>query len=196
MNDSKSLALNTIRAEHRSLGAVINNMKAMLVEIREDRMKMDFPLFWSMVYYIDAFPNRLHHPKEDDWLFSRLQQRTAAANALIEELQRQHHAEPVALGTIRRDLGNFEAGLPAGLETLIQTVGSYAETTWKHLRTEEHEILPLAEIHLTSADWDDIATAFSQNADPLTGLNDTQALSVLFHDIVRKTPAPLGLGRQ
>jgi len=196
MNESKTLALNTIRAEHRSLGAVINNMKALLVEIREERMKMDFPLFWSMVYYIDAFPNRLHHPKEDDWLFSRLQQRTSAANALIEELQRQHHEEPVALGNIRRDLGNFEAGLPGGLETLIQTVGVYAETTWKHLRTEEHDMLPLAEAHLTPADWDDIATAFASNADPLTGQNDTEAFSLLFHDIVRKTPAPLGLGPQ
>lgn len=196
MNDFKTLALNTIRAEHRSLGAVINNMKALLVEIREERMKMDFPLFWSMVYYIDAFPNRLHHPKEDDWLFSRLQQRTTAANALIEELQRQHHEEPVALGNIRRDLGNFEAGLPGGLETLIQTVGAYAETTWEHLRTEEHDMLPLAEAHLTPADWGDIATAFASNADPLTGLNDTETLSLLFHDIVKKTPAPLGLGQQ
>jgi hemerythrin-like domain-containing protein len=196
MNDSKSLALNTIRAEHRSLGAVINNMKAMLVEIREERMKMDFPLFWSMVYYIDAFPNRLHHPKEDDWLFSRLQQRTSTAKALIDELQRQHHEEPAALGNIRRDLGNLEAGLPDGLATLIQTVGSYAEATWKHLRTEEHDMLPLAEAHLTADDWDDIASAFANNADPLTGLNETEALSLLFHDIVRKTPAPLGLGKQ
>lgn len=196
MNDSKSLALNTIRAEHRSLGAVINNMKAMLVEIREERMKMDFPLFWSMVYYIDAFPNRLHHPKEDDWLFSRLQRRTRAADGLIAELQRQHNAEPAALGSIRRDLGNFEAGLPDGLETLIQTVALYAEATWKHLRTEEHEMLPLAETHLIPTDWDDIAAAFAKNADPLTGLNDTETLSLLFHDIVRKTPAPLGLGKQ
>jgi hemerythrin-like domain-containing protein len=196
MNDSKLLALNTIRADHRSLGAVINNMKALLEEVRQERMKMDFPLFWSMVYYIDAFPNRLHNPKEDDWLFSRLQQRTAAAHALIEELQRRHHEEPAALGDIRRDLGNFAAGLPGGLETLIQTVGLYAEATWKHLRTEEHDMLPLAETHLTAADWDDIATAFGKNADPLTGLNEMESLSLRFHDIVNKTPAPLGLGKQ
>lgn len=195
MNDSKTLALNTIRAEHRALGAVINNMKAMLVEVREERMKMDFPLFWSMVYYIDAFPNRLHHPKEDDWLFSRLQQRTTEATALVEELQSQHHAEPIALGTIRRELGNFEAGVPAGLDTLVHTVSAYAEATWKHLRTEENALLPLAEAHLTATDWDDIANAFASNADPLTGQSDTEALSLLFHDIVRKTPAPLGLGQ-
>jgi len=115
---------------------------------------------------------------------------------LIAELQRQHNAEPAALGSIRRDLGNFEAGLPDGLETLIQTVALYAEATWKHLRTEEHDMLPLAETHLNPTDWDDIAAAFAKNADPLTGLNDTETLSLLFHDIVRKTPAPLGLGKQ
>lgn len=196
MNDSKSRALNTIRGEHRALGAVINNMKAMLGEIRDGRMKADFVLFWSMVHYIDAFPNRLHHPKEDDWLFSRLQQRTNVADSTIEQLQTQHHGEAAALGNIRRDLGNFEAGLPGGLAILIQTIGSYAEATWKHLRTEEHEILPLAETHLTTEDWDVIAGAFAQNADPLTGLNDTETFNRLFHEIVRKTPAPLGHGEQ
>lgn len=194
MTDSKSAALHTIRAEHRALGAVINNMKSMLVEIREERMPMNFALFWSMVHYIDAFPNRLHHPKEDDWLFKHLQQRTHAADVLIQTLQQQHLAEPAALGAIRRDLGNYEAGLPGGLEALMNTIADYAEATWKHLRTEEHELLPLAEQHLTADDWQAIAAAFADNEDPLTGMNDTATFERLFHDIVKRTPAPLGLG--
>lgn len=192
--DSRSKATNIIRAEHRALGAVINNIKAMLIEVQAQRMKMDFPLFWAMVYYIDAFPDRLHHPKEDDWLFSRLKQRTQQADSLIDGLQSQHQAEPAALAGIRRDLGNFEAGVPGSLEALQTTVAAYAEFTWKHLRTEENELLPLAEAHLLASDWDAIAHAFAQNADPLTGSADGALLDALFHDIVKRTPAPLGLG--
>lgn len=194
MTDSKSKAISIIRAEHRVLGAVINNIKAMLLEVQAQRMKMDFPLFWAMVYYIDAFPDRLHHPKEDDWLFSRLKQRTQLADSLIDALQSQHQAEPAALAGMRRDLGNFEAGVPASLEALQVTVAAYADFTWKHLRAEENELLPLAETYLLASDWDAIAHAFAQNADPLVGSADNELFDALFHDIVKRTPAPLGLG--
>ena len=194
MSDSKSKALAIIRAEHRVLGAVINNLKALLLEVQAQRMKMDFPLFWAMVYYIDAFPDRLHHPKEDDWLFSRLKQRTPLADSLIDILQSQHQAEPAALAGMRRDLGNFEAGVPGSMEALQATVTRYADFTWKHLRAEENELLPLAEAHLLASDWDAIADAFAHNADPLVDAADSALLDALFHDIVKRTPAPLGLG--
>lgn len=194
MSDSKSKAISIIRAEHRALGAVINNIKAMLQEVQAERMAMDFRLFWSMVYYIDAFPDRLHHPKEDDWLFARLKQRTPLADNLIDTLQSQHQAEPVALASIRRDLGNLEAGVPGSMEALQAAVASYADLTWKHLRSEENELLPLAEAHLLTSDWDAVASAFSQNADPLVGSADNELFDALFHDIVNRTPAPLGLG--
>lgn len=194
MIDSKSNAIGIIRAEHRVLGAVINNFKAMLLEVQSERMKMDFPLFWAMVYYIDVFPDRLHHPKEDDWLFSRVKQRTQLADSLIDALQSQHQAEPQALAHIRRDLGNFEAGVPGSLEALQATVLAYSDFTWKHLRAEENELLPLAEVHLLASDWDDIAHAFAQNEDPLVGSADNAMFNALFSDIVKRTPAPLGLG--
>lgn len=194
MTDSKSKAINIIRAEHRALGAVINNIQAMLTEVQADRMSMDFRLFWAMVYYINTFPDRLHHPKEDDWLFPRLKQRTLLADSLIDNLQCQHQAEPAALAAIRRDLGNFEAGVAGGLQALQATVADYADFTWKHLRAEENELLPLAEAHLLTSDWDVIADAFAKNADPLVGSADNALFDALFHDIVNRTPAPLGLG--
>lgn len=194
MTDSKTRAIGIIRAEHRALGAVINNIKGMLIEVEAERMAMDFQLFWAMVYYIDAFPDRLHHPKEDDWLFSRLKQRTHLADHLIDELQSQHQAEPTALAGLRRDLGNYEAGVPGSMEVLQATIASYADFTWKHLRVEENEILPLADAHLLVSDWDAIAQAFAQNADPVVGSTDNKLFDALFHDIVKRTPAPLGLG--
>jgi len=193
MSDSRTQALNTIRAEHRTLAAVIHNLKDLLSEVHAGRMKVDFPLLWSMVYYIDAFPDRLHHPKEDEWLFRLLRQRTHEADALINELQRQHTHEPQALGDIRRCLGNVEAGVPGSMDALMRTVATYAEFTWRHLKTEEHELMPLAERHLTDADWNDIAHAFAQNADPLNGFGEADAFQQRFREIVERTPAPLGL---
>jgi hemerythrin-like domain-containing protein len=193
MSDSRTQALNTIRAEHRSLAAVIHNLKDVLAEVHAQRMKVDFPLLWSMVYYIDAFPDRLHHPKEDEWLFRLLRSRTHEADALVDELQRQHTHEPQALGEIRRWLGNVEAGVPGSMDALMRTVATYADFTWRHLKTEEHELMPLAESHLINADWDQIAQAFAQNADPLNGFGEADAFHQRFREVVERTPAPLGL---
>jgi hemerythrin-like domain-containing protein len=193
MSDSRTQALNTIRAEHRSLAAVIHNLKDVLAEVHAQRMKVDFPLLWSMVYYLDAFPDRLHHPKEDEWLFRLLRSRTHEADALVDELQRQHTHEPQALGEIRRWLGNVEAGVPGSMDALMRTVATYADFTWRHLKTEEHELMPLAESHLINADWDQIAQAFAQNADPLNGFGEADAFHQRFREIVERTPAPLGL---
>lgn len=193
MSDPKARAMGTIRAEHRALAAVINNMKALIGEVRQGQMSMDFRLFWSMIYYIDAFPDRLHHPKENDWLFARLKARTHEADALIAELVAQHQQEGHALANIRRWLGNHEAGVPNSLAQLEAVVTDYAEFSWQHMRTEERDLMPLAEQHLTHADWDEIAQAFAENGDPLVGKEESQKFAGLFRDIVDHTPAPFGL---
>lgn len=194
MSDSRSTAVGIIHAEHRALTAVIGNMQSLLAEVRAGRMNMDYPLFWAMIHYVDAFPDHLHHPKEDDWLFARLQQRTAVADALIAELRQQHRHEPQALNAIRRWLGNLEAGVSGSLDGLANAVSVYAEFTRRHMRSEEHELLPLAEAHLQPADWDAIAAAFRENADPLAAAPQEAAFQALFSQIVARTPAPLGLG--
>lgn len=195
MTSSKNIALNKIRAEHRTLAAVINNLKEMVVEVESGKLAMNFQLFWLMIHYIDSFPNQFHHPKETDWLFRLVQARTNEADALIKELLLQHELEPTALGNIRKCLGNYEAGVPGSLDALAAEIHAYADSTWKHLKTEEHEFFAFAETHLTDPDWDQIANAFSENKDPLAGHTDSHHFSDLFREILNKTPAPLGLGK-
>lgn len=194
MTSSKDIALNKIRAEHRTLAAVINNLKEMVVEVQSGKSAMDFSLFWLMIHYIDSFPDQFHHPKESDWLFRLVKERTNAADALIGELLHQHELEPIALGNIRKCLGNYEAGVPGSLDALVAEINAYADFTWKHLKAEEHEFFVFADSHLTSSDWDEIAQAFSKNNDPLAGHAESNHFSQLFKEILNKTPAPLGLG--
>jgi hemerythrin-like domain-containing protein len=194
MTHSKDIALNKIRAEHRTLAAVINNLKEMVMDVRTGKLAMDFPLFWLMIHYIDSFPDQFHHPKESDWLFRLVKLRTDSADALIAELLKQHDLEPTILSRIRKCLGNFEAGVPGSIDVLAAEIHSYADFTWKHLKAEEHEFFAFAEAHLTESDWDQIAQAFSENKDPLAGHHDSQHFSELFREILNKTPAPFGLG--
>jgi hemerythrin-like domain-containing protein len=65
-------AIRTIRDEHRSISAVLSGLRALALVAREGKLRPDFGVFHAMIYYIDAFPERMHHPKEDAHLFARL----------------------------------------------------------------------------------------------------------------------------
>ena len=61
-----------IRDEHRSLAAVIHGLEYLVREARDSENAAAFPLLRAMLHYINAFPEKLHHPKEDAYLFRKL----------------------------------------------------------------------------------------------------------------------------
>ena len=68
-------AIQIIEDEHRSLAAVLHGLLYLVREIRLRNAKPDFELLGAMLHYIDAFPERFHHPKEDAYLFRHLRER-------------------------------------------------------------------------------------------------------------------------
>src|SRR5437773_3230562 len=83
-------ALSIIRNEHQSLAAILHGMLFLVDEVEERRAAADFGLFGAMIYYIDAFPERFHHPKEDAYLFRALRLRHPESASLLDQLQSEH----------------------------------------------------------------------------------------------------------
>lgn len=187
-------AIAIIHDEHRSLAAIIHGLKYLLREIREKHSAPDFKLLWAMIYYIDAFPARLHHPKENAYLFARLRARTHEADATLDELERQHEDGAAQVGELERALGYYEADKPQGLDIFATAVDKFADLTWQHMNTEEKVIIPLAKKYLTPADWVDIAQAFGENGDPRFGAEPDHEFRNLFSRIVNLAPPPIGVG--
>lgn len=153
-------ALAVLREEHRSLAAVLN---ALLAEVQRPAAAQDTALLSAMLFYIEQFPERLHHPKEESQLFARLRQRTPAFDGLLAELQAQH-AQGTATFTALQ--GRLKAGDAAGFAAQVQ---AFAQQQWRHMEHEEKVVLPAASEHLLPADWRAIADAFEANADPRLG---------------------------
>lgn len=187
-------ALATIHDEHRSLAAIIHGLRFLVREIREQRIEPDFKLLWAMVVYIDAFPGKLHHPKEDAYLFDRLRRRTHEADEVLAELERQHDKGAREVGDLEHSLGYWEAGQPDGFEVFATTVDHFADDVWAHMNLEERVVIPLAKRHLTADDWADLARAFSEEGDPRFAQNQDQEFRNLFSRIVNLAPPPIGVG--
>jgi branched-chain amino acid transport system ATP-binding protein len=186
-------AISILKGEHRSISAVVSGLKDLARMAHDASGRPDFTVFRAMLRYIDEYPERLHHPKEDQYLFARLLARYPGAKPLVEDLEREHVEGAKRVRELERSLLFLEDRWPVGAREFRDAVDAYAQFHWNHMRKEEEQILPLAEAHLTETDWRVIEDAFAGNADPIADLREKD-FQVLFSRIASIAPAPVGLG--
>ena len=188
-------AIRIIYDEHRSISAVLSGLKALTQMARDSAARPDFTVFRAMVYYIDAFPERMHHPKEDAHLFARLLKRDPAARHLLEELQSEHIQGARLVRDLEQALIAYEQTWPEGGDRFAAVVETYVQFHWDHMRREENDVIPRAQRALTSEDWAAIEAAFLGNTDPIADLREKD-FTRLYQRIVALAPAPVGLGER
>ena len=188
-------AIRILRDEHRSISAVLQGLQALARKAQDPSLQPEFLVFHAMIHYIDAFPERLHHPKEDRYLFARLGERAPEARALIKELLAEHVEGARLVRDLEQALFAFETQGRSRAAGFAAAVDAYARFHWEHMRKEEHELLPLAERKLTGEDWREIGEAFSGNDDPIADLREHD-LAALFSRIVSLAPDPVGIGER
>jgi branched-chain amino acid transport system ATP-binding protein len=147
-----------------------------------------------MVYYIDTFPERFHHPKEDAWLFRLLLLRHPPAGEIINRLLSEHRAGAVKLRQLEQALIRYQQGGRDEFPVFAAAVEAFVAFERNHMRSEETEVIPLAQQHLTPADWAEIDDAFLDHADPLLGTSAREDFLDLFRRIVNLAPPPIGVG--
>lgn len=188
-----SHAIRIIEDEHRSLSAVLNGLCTVVREVEEGHMAPDPALLEAMVGYIRDFPDRLHHPKEDDHLFRLLRQRRPELVPVLDALAEEHLRGRELLERLDSALRRTQAGELA-FEALSEAVQAYAEFEWSHMRKEEELVLPTARRTFSEADWAAVNAAFQANVDPLSGMEPGRELRELFRRITALAPVPLGVG--
>jgi hemerythrin-like domain-containing protein len=156
-----STALAVIRDEHRSMGAVLKSLTTQVAEAAAGTAPADYPLYGAMLDYLQAFPETLHHPKEDQYLFRRLRERCPQSKDLLDDLEAQHASGAKALSSLRSALA--EAVKSGDIHPFTAALVAYANFQWSHMREEEDRVLPLAERELSAEDWAFIDAAFAVN---------------------------------
>ena len=186
-------AIAIIQDEHRAITAVIEALRHIVAEIGAGRMAPDHALLGALFNYIEQFPERLHHPKEDDFLFARLRVRRPDASPLLDGLFREHEIGREKFAELKAAWERFRAD-PAALRPFADGVERYSHFHWLHMRKEEDEVFPLAAQALTAEDWDSIDAAFASNNDPIVGVPASKAFRELFRRLAAIVPSPLGVG--
>jgi hemerythrin-like domain-containing protein len=177
-----------IRAEHQALCALLRSMTAMVQEARRRGRAPDFDAMRAMLFYVDEFPERLHHVKESAMLFPRLREIVPECAALLDRLDREHDQGEKRIRHLEHALTAWELlgdARAADFETALER---YVAFYLEHMRIEESEVLPLAEQRFSEDDWRILDRAFGAHRDALTGAQPEAPYAQLFRTIAESAP--------
>ena len=188
-------AMRILMDEHQSLAAIIHAIRHMIKEIGAGRLQPDFKLLAAMVHYLDAYPEKRHHPKEDAYLFAPLRARTHDANAVLDKLEAEHANADARIALLEAAVKHYASGAADGFDTFRAAFDTYASFYRSHMITEEREVLPLIRKHFTAEDWAHANAGFIVD-DPMHGARaqDEEDFTRVFSKLVASAPAPIGLG--
>lgn len=159
-----NMVTSTMKDEHRSIAVVAYGLRTFSRALQENRT-VDFELLKSMLGYLRTFPAKLHHPKEEAYLFKKLQERTSEFDPLIAELQRQHSEGDNELQRLIEDVETLGIAPPAERIDFVTRLELFAGEQLKHIGMEENRIMPAAARCLLPEDWAIVARAFGENGD-------------------------------
>lgn len=192
-------SLSIIRHEHRALSAMLRSITLLLGEHRRHGTLPDFDALRAMLFYVDEFPEKLHHPKESGLLFPKLRGHSAPTDAVLDRLERDHARGEHAIRELEHALLGFELmgdsdDREARRATFETAMNLYVRFYLEHMHIEETEVLPLAEAVLDAGAWAEIDGAFLTNRDPLAGFDTSDAYRPLFRKILSALPSSSGVG--
>ena len=187
--------LRVIRDEHMALAAMLRSLQLLLQQGPADDPRRFFDTVRAMLFYIDEFPEQLHHPKESNLLFPRLVRVAPQTMPAIERLEQDHMNGESSVRQLQHLLLAWELLGEGRREAFTEAYARYMRFYLEHMRLEEQEVLPQAEACLSADDWRELDEAFGTNRDPLTGKYPAAPeYECLFQRIVHDAPAPIGLG--
>lgn len=137
-------ALALLREEHRSLAAVL---QAMLDAVDDTARPPDPALLRAMLFYVEQFPERLHHPKEELQIFALVRALpTSECDGLLTGLQKEHEAGTARFAQLRSLL---DAG---GMADFAAAAHEFAQSSGSTCAPRRRWCLPAASCHVAGRD--------------------------------------------
>ena len=182
-----------LREEPRSICAVLDGLRCLTQYSLTGKATIDPRVLRGLLHYLETYAARLHHPKEDLYLFTAMRQFGPRVESVIAGLEREHAGGERALRDLDHCLARCEITNDRRFTAFANAVEDYARDYLLHMKKEEDEIFPLALELLTAEDWKTIDSACRADHDPFIAAQEKRDLKEALDRVVQLAPSPIGV---
>ncbi len=157
---SEATAVEMLEAEHRVIQKMVAGM-SVLADQLEGGEPVDVSLLESIVVFLRTFADRLHHGKEESFLFPALIRRGVPSQGCpIGGLTMEHQKGRVMVGELADAIRGYAAGEPPARENLVKSLRALVAFYPNHIWKEDYLLFPLAGKVLTPEDQQELMDKF------------------------------------
>ncbi len=144
--------VNEMRVIHRVFRRELAALPELVRRVRDGDLDRAEVVGGHAAFLLNAL--HIHHTGEDENLWPLLLERAAPSAELVSTMQAQHERVHESIDQCQELLGHWRPDPdPSVGEQLASAVERLNEALFEHLDQEEREILPLAEEHVSVAEW-------------------------------------------
>ena len=182
---SKAMPIEELEAEHRVIHKMVAGM-SVLAEQLEGGEPVDVSLLESIVVFLRTFADRLHHGKEESFLFPALIRRGVPSHGCpIGGLTMEHQKGRVMVGELADAIRGYAAGEPPARENLIKSLRALVAFYPSHIWKEDYLLFPLAGKVLTPEDQQELRDKF-ETVERELGLDVLEGFDKVVAELERK----------
>src|SRR6476646_6557253 len=133
-----------IRDEHRALAAVLRSVLMLVEDSPHEQPYRFFDVLRAMLFYIDEFPEKRHHPKESNLLFPKVARKAPELMEVIRKLEADHMQGESRIRELQHQLLAWELLGDSRRAEFVQNLEDYIRFYLDHMRLEETQVLPAA----------------------------------------------------
>ena len=180
-----SKVLDELREEHRRMAALLDLLAREVTAFEAGELP-DYDLVDDILDYSLAYPDLVHHPKED-LIHEKLWLRNPESVQAIGNLEAEHEKLGQATRRFAAAVRNVLQDETLPRDWFLDIAADYLRFARRHMQMEEVVFFPAALKHLTADDWRDIADRAEQ--DPADGGATGQRYTRLFREITGENGA-------
>lgn len=155
------------QTEHANFVQLLDLMEAQ-VRTFQTGERPNYELMIDVVRYLRHYSDRFHHRLEDV-AFSRLVERDAGMQLVVNRLLQEHRVIAAAGDELLKRLNEITDDIMTARATVEAAAATYLLYYRHHIATEDNEIMPRVAQTLTQDDWTTVTAAVPADADTLFG---------------------------
>jgi branched-chain amino acid transport system ATP-binding protein len=163
-------ATDIILSQHRDLARVLKALETIIDGPLEEKRSADMAQLFDICHYIRVFPDKLHHPAEDRYVFGPLRAASPEHAGLVDAIESEHRRCDALTGQLHEVIDAFDKG-NATADAVREVARAYLSFQFDHMRKEERDLLPLVDDVLDESQREAASSEFARHADPLFSSN-------------------------